>query len=106
VDISLVKFINVTERYKVQFRVDAFNVLNHPNFSLPALSLYTNIVNSNLATPTPATCNVGSGTQCGQAQFALGEVNPVSETTSSSVGKITQTATDNRELQFALKILF
>jgi hypothetical protein len=34
-DSSLFKTFNITERINVQFRVDAFNTLNHPNFNAP-----------------------------------------------------------------------
>lgn len=29
-DLSLTKTLNITEKYKAQFRFDAFNVFNHP----------------------------------------------------------------------------
>jgi hypothetical protein len=35
VDLSLVKNTAIRERATVQFRVEAFNVLNHTNFGLP-----------------------------------------------------------------------
>jgi Carboxypeptidase regulatory-like domain/TonB-dependent Receptor Plug Domain len=35
VDASLGRKISVTERMNIQFRVDAFNILNHPNFTNP-----------------------------------------------------------------------
>ena len=35
VDLSLFKNFAVTERARVQFRAEAFNMLNHPNFMLP-----------------------------------------------------------------------
>jgi hypothetical protein len=35
VDFSLLKYFNVTERTRVQFRAEWFNLLNHPNFGLP-----------------------------------------------------------------------
>jgi hypothetical protein len=34
-DISLVKYTNVTEKVKFQFRVEALNAFNHPNFDVP-----------------------------------------------------------------------
>lgn len=35
-DLSLVRLFSLGERMKLQFRTDAFNVLNHPNFANPA----------------------------------------------------------------------
>jgi hypothetical protein len=35
VDVSLSKKIDISERLHLQFRADAFNVLNHPNFTNP-----------------------------------------------------------------------
>jgi outer membrane receptor protein involved in Fe transport len=38
-DMDLQKNISITERYKVQFRGDVFNVANHPNFSVPSSAI-------------------------------------------------------------------
>jgi hypothetical protein len=64
-DFSAIKNLAVTERLTVQFRAEAFNVINHPNFGNPA----ANISNGN-------------------------------------VGTVTATSFDNRDLQFALKLLW
>ncbi len=34
-DLSLMKYFPVTEQVRVQFRTEAFNILNHPNFNIP-----------------------------------------------------------------------
>jgi hypothetical protein len=40
-DLSLFKDIPVTERFKLQFRAELFNVLNHANFGIPSASLFS-----------------------------------------------------------------
>lgn len=65
VDFSLMKNFKLTERAKVQFRAEAFNILNHPNFQVPVFLL-----------------------------------------DASNVGQYSLTAGENRELQFALKLIF
>jgi len=32
-DMSASKYVNITERYRLQFRVEYFNIFNHPNFA-------------------------------------------------------------------------
>jgi hypothetical protein len=64
-DTSFVKNFRVTERVNAQFRLDAFNLFNTPQFGFP---------NAAIGSPT--------------------------------VGRITSTIADNRDLQFALKVEF
>lgn len=64
-DLSLMKNFRITERAKIQFRWEVFNVFNKTNFQVPVFLL-----------------------------------------DSSSVGTYSQTANENREMQFALKFLF
>lgn len=64
-DLSLMKNFRLTERAKIQFRWEVFNVFNNPNFQVPV--------------------------------FQLDNAN---------VGTYTQTANENREMQFALKFIF
>lgn len=72
-DFSVFKNLKITERINTQFRVEMFNVLNHPSFFVPFAN--EAIFNTN-----------GS---------------PV-----SNAGKIDTTASDSRQIQFGMKIVF
>ena len=37
-DVSLSKYFPITERVRMQFRAESYNVLNHPNFDTPSMS--------------------------------------------------------------------
>jgi len=69
-DFSISKSQNLTERLRMQFRADFFNILNHPNFSNPLLPnfgvdfLSNGISNAGTGVgylPITATPDVGSG---------------------------------------------
>jgi hypothetical protein len=91
-DLSVYKTWRVGERLSVQFRFDAFNSLNHPQF-------------------TSGNINGGgvTGVSCGTT--ACSPINnTVTSTTgsfASNFGQATQTRPDsNRQLQYALKFIF
>jgi hypothetical protein len=69
-DLSILKSTAITERMRLQFRAEFFNILNHPNFAAPNTTVF-------------------SGTAY-----------------NASVGLITSTATNSRQIQFALKLMF
>jgi len=87
-DISLFKHFQVTERVRMEFRAEMFNVLNHPNFNAPGFG--GNGVNS-----VPGSTNF---TPNGDGTFGSGTFG---ETESSRDG-----AYSSREIQFALKLYF
>ena len=78
VDFSLNKHFRVTERLGLELRAEAFNLFNHPNFSMPSQRAVFSGVN--------ATTGLGI---------------PV-----ASAGLITTTQTSSRQLQLGLKIVF
>jgi hypothetical protein len=84
VDLAVRREFPVYERLKLQFRAEAFNIVNHPNFG---------IINSNY-------CSVGPGTGCtfGQATStlanSLGGLSPLYQMGGP------------RSMQFALKLIF
>ncbi len=79
-DLSLAKNTVIHERFRVQFRAEFFNILNHANFTTPNPVVYT-------SGPTPKT--------------PTAEVAP-----SATAGVISATATTSRQIQFGVKILF
>jgi len=85
VDFSVFKDFEMTERYKVQFRAEFFNITNTPNYFVPNdqnVSATTNLV------PTLAQHNAG---QTGIAFAQIDRMNP---------------NYTPRQVQFALKFLF
>jgi hypothetical protein len=66
----------ISENFKVQFRAELFNILNHPNFGDPV---------------------IGSG----EADLFDANGAPI-----ATVGKLTTTTTTAREIQFALKLIW
>ena len=81
-DLSLLKSTVLTERLRVQFRAEFFNVLNHTNLQLPNEVVYS-------AGPTQGT----TANQTTAAAFG-------------SPGVISATANTSRQIQLGLKILF
>ncbi len=71
-DFSAVKIMPLTEKIKLQFRAEFFNVLNHTNFGIPNTVVYS----AAGSTPSP------------------------------TAGVITGTATNSRQIQFGLKLLW
>ena len=81
----------LTEKVKVQFRGDLFNILNHPNFGNPDGGICTSFSAASGSTPASCTTNPNFG-QIGQT---------IADEDSSQVG--TGTA---RQIQLALKLIF
>ncbi len=79
-DMTLAKQTPITERLRTEFRVEAFNLFNHPNFSPPQginQGLYTGV------DPITGAANL----------------NPI-------FGQLTRTSTSSRQLQLGLKFLW
>ncbi len=100
-DFSGMKNFPVTERLKVQFRGDLFNILNHPNFGNPGnMGICSSIT---LASGTsPATCTINSTT-------GLPEVNTAFTTVGETIAGEDNTLVGSgtaRQIQLSLKILF
>jgi hypothetical protein len=80
IDLSIVRKFPITERVNLQFRADAFNALNHANFSNPGA-----IINSGDPTNLEASSTLNNG---------LGGLNPLFQEGGP------------RSLQLSLKLVF
>ena len=90
-DLSGMKNFSVTKRVNVQFRVDVFNILNHPNFGNPDGGICTAFTAATPTTAASCTTNANFGLIGGT----------IADTNNSQIG--TGTA---RQEQFALKVMF
>jgi len=84
VDFGFVKMINFNERFRLQFRTEMFNALNHPNFDNPR--------DATVGSPSMLSAVFG--------QACCATVSPPSTQT------IIQTGESGRVIQFALKLQF
>ncbi len=75
-NIALAKTTRVKENINLEFRVEAFNLFNHPNFGLPGQFLFTGVDQNGNGIPNP------------------------------NAGRITSTVSSARQLQFAFKVRF
>jgi hypothetical protein len=95
-DFSLTKETKLTERVTLQFRGEFFNILNHPNFSVPVNTQGPNgsggngdqVFNGRLSDCDPASSSTGCGAP------------------NSNSGRIFSTVTTSRQIQFGLKLIF
>jgi hypothetical protein len=88
-DFSLVKntyIKRISDTFNVQFRAEAFNILNHPNFNVPVYNGQQTILDPTIS--------------------GIGIVPSNPSTDVISLGPLDSTATTSRQLQFGLKVIW
>jgi hypothetical protein len=102
-DLIFNKRIPITEKVKLEFRTEVFNLFNRTNFALPSSTLNVGLPTLNFNTTANAFV-LGGGLQPGQAytQSAAGSTfGLLRQTVERTVGLGT-----NRQIQFALRLNF
>lgn len=79
-DLSLFKNFQISERYRMEFRSEFFNILNHPNFNYPGFG--------------------------GNGVVAVSGSTNFNNSTFGEIGSTRDNPYDSREIQFALKLYF
>jgi hypothetical protein len=105
-DLSVAKNIRLTERIRMQFRFDAFNVFNHPQYNNPNngnTNGYASIGFSAVNTAaSPAFLNA-----TGAPTTALANAVSVANSTPNSVvGQVTADNQRDRQLQYSIRFTF
>ena len=91
-DFSLLKHFRLSESATLEFRAELFNILNHPNYGLPANQLYVGGVPSTAA-PNALPCNLTA------AQAQVDSCNPQAGVISTTVGT-------PRQIQLGVRVSF
>jgi Carboxypeptidase regulatory-like domain/TonB dependent receptor len=100
-DFAISKTTSITERWKVQFRTDFYNVFNHPAYASPLLpAFFADAGFNGISDGTPMTCGpaVTLGRSCG--------FYPLTATSDVGLGNPVLGGGGARSIQFAVKFLF
>ena len=79
-DFSIFKEIPLTERYRLQFRTEVFNIFNHPNFNAPGFG--------------------------GNGVVAISNSTNFNDSRFGEIGSTRDAPYDPRQIQFALKLYY
>jgi hypothetical protein len=91
-DFSAMKNFALTERLKLQFRTDLFNILNHPNYANPDGGICLAVTPASGTTPAGCSPN---------ANFGVTSSTVANQTGNGQIGNGTA-----RQVQFSVKLLF
>jgi len=100
-DFAISKMTSITERWKVQFRTDFYNIFNHPAYASPLLpAFFADAGFNGISDGTPMTCGpaVTLGRSCG--------FYPLTATSDVGLGNPVLGGGGARSIQFAVKFLF
>ena len=104
VDMSLAKNFHITERIKLQFRMDFFNLFNHPLYG--SLGDTAGLVNIGFSAKNTAASPEFLDASGAPTTIRANAVSIQNSTPNSPVGVVGTQSDRNRELQYSLRITF
>ena len=115
-DLSLSRYIRLTERFKLQIRVDAFNLFNHPQYGNPNNGNTNGFASigfssNNCVVNVDPKCPAGSGPAFLDAtgtptKILANAVSIANSSPNSVVGQVTADNQRDRQLQGSLRLTF
>lgn len=97
-DMALSKLTTITERFKLLFRVDAYNLTNHPNFANPLAVAFFADAAPNRSGAAPTGIDLATGRSVGNLA--------ITATSDVGLGNPVLGGGGQRSIQFALKLMF
>jgi hypothetical protein len=97
-DFAFSKLTALTERVKLLFRTDIFNLTNHPNFSNPLMPAFFADAAPNRSALAPTGINLATGHNIGYM--------PITATSDVGIGNPVLGGGGQRSIQFSMKVLF
>jgi hypothetical protein len=103
-DLSIVKMTQITERVRVRYSLDIFNLTNHPSFDIPIDNVDQNLAFNPFPVAQPP---YGTNTAPTLAS-GCGTANPANGFYScpTGLGQVTKTIGSARQIQMSLSVLF
>jgi hypothetical protein len=97
-DFSLFKNTSLAEEVNLQFRAEFFNIFNRANFGSVEYRIFSGVSSSDIQ-DIPCSAYGATGGDAGCSEL-------VSASRRSTAGRITQTRTNNRQIQVGLRLVF
>jgi len=109
-DFAVTKLTTLTERFKLQFRADFYNLTNHPNFANPLAVSFIADAAANRSSAFPVGFNQGPGTVVvGSQSIPVGRsvgFLPLTATSDVGLGNPVLGGGSQRSIQFSLRLQF
>jgi hypothetical protein len=105
-DFSVAKNFHITERINMQFRMDAFNLFNHPQYNNPNNGNTNGYVNIGFSAANTVLSPAFLDATGAPTTTLANAVSVANSTPNSVVGQVTADSQRDRQLQYSLRLTF